>query len=120
MGTQNTLVFRGDYPTTARKWRITKRSPKTLGSKSSLPTPTALGSAVSTKTPTGCSVGFCPKSTGLSVYTQEQLDIIALHHNAKPRKYLDWKSPAELFLPEGSFNFQAYWSTIINPVALGT
>jgi IS30 family transposase len=61
-----------------------------------------------------------PKSTDLSVYTQEQLDIIALHHNAKPRKSLGGKSPAELFLPKGSFNFQAYWSTIINHVALGT
>jgi hypothetical protein len=55
----------------------------------------------------------------LSVYTQEQLDAIAFHHNAKPRKSLGWKSPAELFLPEGSFDFQAYWSNIINPVALG-
>lgn len=61
-----------------------------------------------------------PKGADLSVYTQEQLDAIAFHHNAKPRKSLGWKSPAELFLPEGSFDFQAYWSTIINPVALGT
>ena len=61
-----------------------------------------------------------PKGSDLSVYTQEQLDAIAFHHNAKPRKSLGWKSPAELFLPEGSFDFQAYWSTIINPVALGT
>ena len=61
-----------------------------------------------------------PKGSDLSVHTQEQLDAIAFHHNAKPRKSLGWKSPAELFLPEGSFDFQAYWSTIINPVALGT
>ncbi len=61
-----------------------------------------------------------PKGSDLSVYTQEQLDAIAFHHNAKPRKSLGWKSPAEPFLPEGSFDFQAYWSTIINPVALGT
>ena len=61
-----------------------------------------------------------PKGSDLSIYTQEQLDAIAFHHNAKPRKSLGWKSPAELFLPEGSFDFQAYWSTIINPVALGT
>jgi len=51
-----------------------------------------------------------PKGSDLSVYTQEQLDAIAFHHNAKPRKSLGWKSPAELFLPEGSFDFQAYWS----------
>lgn len=59
-----------------------------------------------------------PKGTDLSSHTQEQLDAIAFHHNAKPRKSLGWKSPAELFLPEGSFDFQAYWSPIINPVAL--
>ncbi len=60
-----------------------------------------------------------PKGTDLSAYTQEQLDAIAFHHNAKPRKSLGWQSPAELFLPKGSFDFQAYWSTIIDPVALG-
>jgi len=48
------------------------------------------------------------------------LRTIAFHHNAKPRKSLGWKSPAELFLPEGSFDFQAYWPTTIKPVALGT
>lgn len=49
-----------------------------------------------------------PKGPDLNVYTQEQLYAIALHHNAKPRKSLGWKSPAELFLPEGAFDFQAY------------
>jgi len=54
------------------------------------------------------------------VRTKADLDSIALHHNAKPRKSMGWKSPAELFLPLcGAFDFQAYWATIINPVALG-
>ena len=61
-----------------------------------------------------------PKGADLSVYSQADLDAIAFHHNAKPRKPLGWKSPAELFLPEGSFDFQASWATIIPPVALGT
>jgi hypothetical protein len=56
----------------------------------------------------------------LSIGIFELLDAIAFHHNAKPRKSLSWKSPAELFLPEGSFDFQAYRFTIINPVAFGT
>jgi IS30 family transposase len=60
-----------------------------------------------------------PKGSDLSVYTQEQLDAIAFHHNAKPRKSLGWKSPAELLLSTGSFDFQAYWSNIIDPVAIG-
>lgn len=61
-----------------------------------------------------------PKGWDLSVYTQEQLDAIDFHHNAKLRKSLDWKSPAEPFIPQGSFNLQAYWPTITNPVAIGT
>ena len=60
-----------------------------------------------------------PKGTDLSIYTQEQLDAIAFHHNAKPRKCFQWKSPAEMFLPEGAFNTTAYWSKIVNSVALG-
>ncbi len=59
-----------------------------------------------------------PKGTDLSIYTQEELDAIAFHHNAKPRKCFQWKSPAEMFLPEGTFNTTDYWSTIVNSVAL--
>ena len=60
-----------------------------------------------------------PKGTDLSIYTQEQLDAIAFHHNAKPRKCFQWKSPAEMFLPEGTFSTTDYWSKTLNPVALG-
>jgi hypothetical protein len=61
-----------------------------------------------------------PKSSDLGIYTQEQFDAIAFHHNAKPRKALGSKSPCELFLPEDGFGFQAYWSNTIRPVSLGT
>jgi hypothetical protein len=53
------------------------------------------------------------------VHSQADLDAITFHHNAKPRESLGWKSPAQLYRPEGSFDFQAYWATIINSVALG-
>jgi IS30 family transposase len=59
------------------------------------------------------------RGTDLSVLNQTDLNAIALHHNAKPCKSLGRKSPAELFLPPDSLDFQAYWATIINLVALG-
>jgi IS30 family transposase len=62
---------------------------------------------------------YLPKGEDLSLYSQEDLDDIAASFNARPRKSLGWKAPAELFLPEGAFNFQKHWSSIINPVALG-
>jgi hypothetical protein len=34
--------------------------------------------------------------------------------NTRPRKSLGWKCPAELFLHEDSFDFQAYWKSIFN------
>ena len=63
-----------------------------------------------------------PKGSDLSIYSQAQLDDIAYKLNARPRKSLGWKCPAELFLPEGSFDFQAYWAAQLKlpAVALGT
>jgi IS30 family transposase len=63
---------------------------------------------------------YLPKAEDLSVYSQEQLDDIAEMLNARPRKSLGWKAPAQLFLPEGTFDFQKFWSAKINNVALGT
>ena len=64
---------------------------------------------------------YYPKGTELAHFTQEELDATAHLLNVRPRKSLGWKCPAELFLPEGSFDFTAYWGKKmgITDVALG-
>jgi transposase, IS30 family len=64
---------------------------------------------------------YLPKGSDLSIYSQSQLDEIAHKLNVRPRKSLGWKCPAELFLPEGAFDFQTYWADKLklDPVALG-
>ncbi len=61
---------------------------------------------------------YLPKGMDLSVFSQQELDQIALKLNTRPRKSLGWKSPAEIFLPD--FDFREYYGQILNPVALRT
>lgn len=61
---------------------------------------------------------YLPKGSDLSAFSQQELDDIAWKLNTRPRKSLGWKCPAELFLPEGDFDFKAYWADKLDPVAL--
>ncbi len=63
-------------------------------------------------------VAFLPKGSDLSVFSQQELDDIAWKLNTRPRKSLNWKCLAEPFLPEGAFDFKAYWADKLNLVAL--
>ena len=60
---------------------------------------------------------YLPRSTDLSVFSQQQLDEIAWKLNVRIRKSLGCKCPAELFLPEGTFDFVKYWSQFSNKLS---
>jgi IS30 family transposase len=51
---------------------------------------------------------YFPKGTDLSGFSQAQLDAVAWKLNTRPRKSLDWRCPAELFMPESFDFFQHY------------
>ena len=45
---------------------------------------------------------YLPKGTDLAHFSQQELDDIAWKFNTRPRKSLNWKCPAELFLPDNA------------------
>ncbi len=54
---------------------------------------------------------YLPKSSDLSGYTQKELDAIAWKLNARPRKSLGFKCPAELFTPD-AFDFRQHHAAL--------
>jgi IS30 family transposase len=56
----------------------------------------ALGSAAATETPMACCANT-PNGTDLSVYTQHDLDQVALRLLTRPRKALGFQMPADTF-----------------------
>ncbi len=60
-----------------------------------------------------------PKDYAFPAFAQQDTDDIAGKFNARPKKSLAWECPAELFLPDGAFDFKAYWAYKLNLVALG-
>jgi len=54
---------------------------------------------------------YMPKGTDLSGFSQEELDQIAWKLNTRPRKSLQYRCPAEIFMPE-SFDFKKHFSHV--------
>ena len=63
---------------------------------------------------------YLPKGEDLSVYSQQQLGVIAANLNARPSKSLGWKALAELFLSKSAFDFKKTGRNQTNMILLHT
>jgi len=54
---------------------------------------------------------YLPKGEDLSVFTQDELDLISWKLNTRPRKSLNFRCPVEIFMPE-SFDFKEHFSYV--------
>jgi len=54
---------------------------------------------------------YLPKGTDLSICSQQELDEIAWQLNTRPRKTLNFRCPAEIFMPE-SFDFHKHFTRV--------
>ncbi|MDQ6953198.1 MAG: IS30 family transposase, partial [Mariprofundaceae bacterium] len=54
---------------------------------------------------------YLPKGTNLSGYSQQELDGISWKLNTRPRKILNFRCPAEIYMPE-SFGFHKHFAHV--------
>ena len=132
--------LRRSSPTTkGAKWLSMPSLLKTRALRFTLLIRTAPGSGDKTKTPmaycaitsdlvavfwrpsrmASCFISICQKVQTFPCFLNSSSTTLAWKLNTRPRKSLDWKCPAELFLPEGAFDFKEYWADKLNLVALG-
>lgn len=55
---------------------------------------------------------YFPKGSDQSAFSQDELDAVAWQLNTRPRKSLNWRCPADLFMPE-SFDFSRHFLQLV-------